>query len=259
MTDNPMTTPPKLEPFKPPFRLLSSHEGAEVVDADGWVISSLLSPHKAEWLRDQLNAARLSQPSAPGVDAEWVLVPREPTLEMRGAAGTAVPDNECMPNLTRIYRAMLSAAPKPTEHSGGDAESSVTFEDCIFVKGTQSATGYNLTPTTPPSGDERAALAKVIVRSICDARWLVGGPGCDMGDLAPVVEIVAAELAKHTSGPHSPAPGLSEEEIKAVHAARDFLAGHPFPYSDERKLWDLLTIISRLTAGGEGWGRSLIR
>jgi hypothetical protein len=38
---------------------------------------------------------------------------------------------------------------------------------------------------------------------------------------------------------------LTEEERKSVEVARRFLGQHPFPFSDERSLYDLLAIISR--------------
>jgi hypothetical protein len=91
-------------------------------------------------------------------------------------------------------------------------------------------------PTTPPSGDERAAEREALWKANLRALWeelsairefvednappgsvtgeeYLGDPE-PMTEAKAIIEGIAAWLAraKHTSGPHSPAPGLSEEE-----------------------------------------------
>lgn len=58
-------------PFKGPFRIIEGYEGpsgAEVQAADGYIVSALISPHKAQWLCDTLNAATRPAPTPVGDD-----------------------------------------------------------------------------------------------------------------------------------------------------------------------------------------------
>lgn len=95
---------------------------------------------------------------------------------------------------------------------------------------------------TPPSGDERAAFEAWARSEKLDTHRRKHFDEYTMPS-TQAAWLSWQARAKHTSGPHSPAPGLSEEERVSIQNAIVLLGEHMY----ERTANELDAIIDRLT------------